>query len=189
MTASLSASGPMPRPDVLAHALIQAHKHADGRVSGRVMTADWALEMVEKGWRAEHYARAARWVRAALPAWEAAQIRLVRVADATAQEGHSFPPEIVEPWLAVLAGAPDHADDAAIAEDLLFLSHTLDLWMGVPIEMAAVGYAAGLSPDEVRARCWEQPGRTVFRHSWALAALRGWRLPADAFPSLAAVNL
>ena len=142
------------------------------------MSDSWAKEMAAIGWRADFYARAAAWIAAGSLTGGHAQIRLRRVAAAASQMGYSETPEDAEPWLAVLATCPDEALAVALADDLeSFFDCVARKWAGVPNRLAAAAHAAGLSPDEVRDRCWNEPGREVFESVMILATLAGYRLP------------
>jgi hypothetical protein len=159
------------------------------QVCGQPIPEPKAAWLDRAGWTVDRYADVGRILaRAAAvlgPDAEARRVPLVESAEETIV--HRMPWADAVPWLEVLAVEPmphlartlarrsgerELFGYVGMVEDLRFA------WTGIPAEVAAVAYAAGLDPQRVRTDL--AAGRLDLAELLALAESRGYRLPAAA---------
>jgi hypothetical protein len=159
------------------------------QVCGQPIPGPKAAWLNRAGWTVDRYADIGRIVARATaahaPDAEARRVALVESAEETLL--HRMPWAEAVPWLEVLAVEPlsylertlerrrsEHEvfGYVGMIEDLRFA------WTGTPAEVAAVAYAAGLEPEQVRADL--AAGRLDPAGIRALAESRGYRLPPAA---------
>ena len=155
------------------------------QVCGQPIPGPKATWLDRAGWTVGRYADVGRIVARAVavhrPDAEARRVPLVESAEETVV--HRMPWAEAVPWLEVLAVEPLPYLEQTLRrrcnerELLGYVGMIEDLrfpWTGLPAEVAAVAYAAGLDPWRVPADL--AAGRLDLAHVRALAESRGYRL-------------
>lgn len=84
---------------------------------------------------------------------------------------------MVDPWLRVLAAAPDPRAVESLGDAIGHWDGMVLWWIGIPAAVAAAAWAAGLKPKEVRA---QMAARALDLDALrTLAVLRGYLLDAE----------
>lgn len=156
--------------------VVAAVRHAHLRLLGGRPEEHWARTLVERGVRPEFY----DWVEAvaalAGDATHAARLTRSLIIGAEQAIGDGARLDEAVPWLIVLAGCPDQTSAFRCQEILEYGALIDSEWRGLPSEVAALSWAAGVTPAEARAECWISAAREVAEEMRTLATLRGFRL-------------